>query len=184
MFYKVKIKMKKLLAFAGSNSTVSINQQLIHAAAELVDFAKVEVLSLRSYSTYFYDVERERNEGVPQAMIELSEKIKACEGYIIATPEHNGIPTSFLLNTMDWLSRIDRNFFGGKPVFLMSTSGGYHGGQAALRILENAVPRFQANVVESFVLPSFNHNFKDGRIINEELESELKNKLKTISIHL
>ena len=176
--------MKKLLAFAGSNSPVSINQQLIHAAAELVDFAKVEVLSLRAYSTHFYDVERERKEGVPQAMVELCEKIKSSEGFIIATPEHNGIPTSFLLNTMDWLSRIDRKFFGGKPVFLMSTSGGYHGGEAALRILENAIPRFQANVIESFVLPSFNHNFKEGRIINEELESELKNKLKAISVYL
>lgn len=176
--------MKKLLAFAGSNSPVSINQQLIHAAAELVDFAKVEVLSLRAYSTHFYDVEREREEGVPQAMVELSEKMKACEGFIIATPEHNGIPTSFLLNTMDWLSRIDRKFFGGKPVFLMSTSGGFHGGEAALRILENAVPRFEANVVESFVLPSFSHNFKEGRIVNVELESELKQKLKAISGYL
>ncbi len=171
------MEVKKIIAFAGSNSPVSINQQLIHATVELIDFADVDVLSLRDYATHFYDVVKERSEGVPNKMIELSEKLKQYDGYIIATPEHNGIPTAFLLNTLDWLSRIDRHFFGNKPVFLMSTSAGYHGGVAALRILENAVPRFKANVVGSFVLPSFNHNFKDGQIQNNELILELKSDL-------
>lgn len=41
--------MKKIIAFAGSNSSNSINQQLVEWAAQQVGDAEVEVLNLRDF---------------------------------------------------------------------------------------------------------------------------------------
>ena len=160
--------MKKILAFAGSNSPVSINQTLVETTANLIDFAEVDVISLRSFSVHFYDVEQEKKEGVPEKMIELNSILSQYEGFILATPEHNGIPPAFFLNTLDWLSRVNRNIFNDKPTLLMSTSTGFKGGEGALKILESVIPRFGAKVVKSHAFPSFNHNLKDLEIINPD----------------
>jgi len=159
--------MKKVLAFAGSNSPVSINQKLIEATVNLIDFAQVDVISLRDFSVHFYDVELEKNEGVPHKMNELKELFSNYEGFILATPEHNGIPPAFFLNTLDWLSRINRNIFNDKPMVLLSTSTGLKGGEGALKILENVIPRFGAKVISTFPFPSFNNNLVGLDFVNE-----------------
>jgi NAD(P)H-dependent FMN reductase len=52
--------MKKILAFSGSNSSVSINQRLVKAAAKLV--AGIDVIDLRDYDAPIYsqDIEKGR----------------------------------------------------------------------------------------------------------------------------
>ena len=176
--------MKKVLAFAGSNSPVSINHKLIGTTASLIDFAQVDVISLRTFSVHFYDVEKERAEGIPQKMIELSSILSQYEGFVLSTPEHNGIPPAFLLNTLDWLSRVNRNIFNDKPTLLMSTSTGLNGGEGALRILESVIPRFGAKVVHAHPFPSFNHNLKDAQIINAEELLKMKDILLTFKNQL
>ena len=54
-----KYKMKKILAFAGSNSSQSINQQLIVSTSNLIDFAHVDVINLRDYSVHMFGVDVE-----------------------------------------------------------------------------------------------------------------------------
>lgn len=166
--------MKKILAFAGSNSPVSINHKLVEATVNLIDFAHVDVISLRDFSVHFYDVEREKQEGVPAKMVELNTILSQYEGFILATPEHNGIPPAFFLNTLDWLSRVNRNIFNDKPMLLMSTSTGFKGGEGALRILESVIPRFGAKVIESYSFPSFNHNLVELEFVNQDELNKLK----------
>jgi len=101
-------------------------------------------------------------------MKKLSSLLLKYDGFILATPEHNGIPPAFFLNTLDWLSRVNRNIFNDKPTLLMSTSNGIKGGEGALKILENIIPRFGAKVINAHPFPSFNNNLKDSTIINEE----------------
>lgn len=166
--------MKKVLAFAGSNSPVSINQRLVEATAQLIDFAHVDLISLRDFSVHFYDVEREKQEGIPAKMIELNALLSQYEGFILATPEHNGIPPAFFLNTLDWLSRVNRNIFNDKPMLLMSTSTGFKGGEGALRILESVIPRFGANVIGAHPFPSFHHNLIELDFVNQDELIKLK----------
>ncbi len=174
-FKPIKTKMKKILAFAGSNSSRSINHQLIISTANLINFAHVDVINLRDYNVHMFGVDIEEKEGSPSKMVELMDLIKAYDGYIIATPEHNSMPPAFFLNIIDWLSRIDRTIFGNKPTLVMSTSPGPRAGISALTILENTLPRFGAEVIGAFAFPSFNDNLKDSIILNEEELLKLKN---------
>ncbi len=169
--------MKKILAFAGSNSSTSINHQLVLATSELIDFAQVDVISLRDFSVHIFGVDIEAEHGSPEQMKELMNLIKSYDGFIISTPEHNGIPPAFFLNILDWLSRIERRIFGEKPTFLLSTSTGPRAGISALQILENVIPRFGADVSGVYAFPSFNHNFADAKIQNQEELDKLKNQL-------
>jgi len=172
-----KYKMKKILAFAGSNSSQSINQQLIVSTSNLIDFAHVDVINLRDYSVHMFGVDVEAEEGLPSKMIELRDLISTYDGYIISTPEHNSMPPAFFLNIIDWLSRIDRSIFGNKPTLVMSTSPGPRAGISALKILENTLPRFGADVVGAYAFPSFNDNLKDSVIHNVEELEKIKTQL-------
>ena len=176
--------MKKILAFAGSNSSNSINFKLIKATSELIDFAEVNVIDLRDYSVHMFGVDIEAAEGAPDKMKELSELINAHDAFIISTPEHNSMPPAFFLNIIDWLSRINRSIFGSKPVLLMSTSPGARAGVSALAILEATLPRFAGDVAGVYSLPSFNDNFNDQIIHNEVEVEKLKQQIKAFQTKL
>lgn len=169
--------MKKILAFAGSNSSMSINHQLIVSVAEIIDFAKVDVIRLRDFEVPIFGIDAERETGIPKQMHELKNIISDYDGFIISTPEHNGIPPAFLLNILDWMSRINRRIFNEKPMLLLSTSDGARAGISALTILQNTIHRFGANVAGSYAFPSFFDNFSDAKITNIEELEKLKNQL-------
>lgn len=176
--------MKKILAFAGSNSTTSINQRLVHATSELIDFAEVNVINLRNYNAPMFGVDLEAAEGAPQAMKELAALIDEHDAFIISTPEHNSMPPAFFLNVIDWLSRINRSIFSHKPVLLMSTSPGARAGVSALAILEATLPRFAGDVAGVYSLPSFNENFKDQMIHNETEMQKLKQQIQAFKLKI
>lgn len=169
--------MKKILAFAGSNSYTSINHQLIVSVAEMIDFAEVDVIRLRDFEVPIFGIDAERETGIPKQMHELKNMISDYEGFIISTPEHNGIPPAFLLNMLDWMSRINRRIFNEKPMLLLSTSDGARAGISALTILQNTIPRFGANVVGSYAFPSFHQNFNHFKITNQEELDKLINQI-------
>lgn len=164
--------MKKILAFAGSNAMVSINQKLVDFAASQVVGCTVEVIKLTDYELPFYseDLERERGYSVDLKM--LYNKIKEADALIISVNEHNSSISSFFKNTLDWLSRLDRKFLDGKKILLMSTSSGKRGAASALEYTKNVLPRFGGEVVESFSFPSFSENFsEETQTISNELLS-------------
>ena len=55
----------KLLAFAASSSSKSINKQLVTYAASLVEDADVEVLDLNDYELPLFSEDREKELGHP-----------------------------------------------------------------------------------------------------------------------
>ncbi len=65
--------MKKILAFAGSTSSTSINKQLITYSASLVKYAEVEIFDLNEYQAEIFDVDKEK-EGFPDNLVQLSKK--------------------------------------------------------------------------------------------------------------
>ncbi len=172
--------MGTLLATAGSNSSTSINYQLVRYSASLVDSRPVELLELAGIRFPMYSQDREREAGFPEPVMELLEKIRACSGLILSVNEHNGNPSAFTKNILDWLSRKDRNFLEGKKVMLMSASPGRRGGQSSRAVIAGMLPRFGAEVVSEFSLPSFQDNFHPDRgILNEELRGAHNKALKT-----
>lgn len=165
----------RILAFSGSNSASSINQELIEHVAGLLR-TQVDVLDLRNYEIPMYGIDEENSNGFPIGLQALFKTFKSYDAYIISIPEHNGNFPAFFKNTIDWFSRMERDFFEGKPVLLLSASPGKEGGSSVLGIAEQSFLYFGGKVLGRFSLPEF-HAYRSNGKINIEgttLGTELK----------
>lgn len=171
--------MKKILAFAGSNSSTSINHQLVLCASQKIKQYRVEVIRLTAYPLPMFGEDIEREEGYSETLKTLLEVFKSADAFLVSVNEHNGTVSAYFKNVLDWLSRIEYKFLEGKTVFLMSTSNGKRGALSSQEYTAGVLPRFGAGEITRFTLPSFSENFKEGKIVNEELLSELEQKLQT-----
>lgn len=117
-----------LLGISGSLRKDSLNTALLHSAATLIEDATLDVATLHGIP--LYDGDLEAAEGLPPAAQALQDRIRACDGLILSTPEYNnGIPGVFK-NAIDWLSRPSaqtRVVFGARPVALIGASPGGFG---------------------------------------------------------
>lgn len=165
--------MKKIIALAGSNSSTSINEQLATYASSLVDNVKVKVLDLNDFEMPIYSSDRENESGHPNEAVAFVDEIRVADGIIISLAEYNGAYSGAFKNIFDWASRVEQKTFLGKPMLLMASSPGGRGGASVLEMASERFPRHDANVVGKFSLPSFYDNFKDGKIINEDLNNDL-----------
>ena len=169
--------MKKILAFAGSTSSTSINKKLATFTAQNLENTTSKVINLRDFKMPIYSFDEEKENGIPEDAKKFSNLFDEYDGFIISLAEHNGSYTAAFKNMFDWASRIDIKVFRNKPILLMSTSPGRRGGLTVLEQATATFPRHGASQVFSFSLPSFFVNFKEDKIINEEFLGELKNKV-------
>jgi chromate reductase len=168
----------KILAFAGSNSSESINHQLIQFIGKQINKVETEIVRLNDYNIPMYGVDIEKSGGIPKGVINLNNKIQEAQGIIISVAEHNGNVTAFFKSVIDWLSRYNRTFLEGKKILLLSTSPGQRGGASALEITQKILSRFKGEIVAYYSLGNFNKVFKDGKIIDAETEGKLKQNIK------
>ena len=173
----------KIIAFAGSNSSNSINRKLATYAAGLFTNAAVEVLDLNDYEMPLYSVEKEKNQGIPELAKTFFAKLGNADLILISFAEHNGAYSTAFKNIFDWISRIDGNTFQGKQMLLLATSPGPRGGSTVLEIAKNRFP-FQGGIVKgSFSLPNFNNNFDAERgITNLEFKNQLTEIIESIEL--
>lgn len=165
--------MKKIIAFAGSNSSKSINLRLVKYAGSLLNDVEIEVLDLNDFETALYSIDREQESGIPEKAMLFRKKMHDADGIICSMAEHNRSYTAAFKNLMDWCSRVDMNIFGERPMLLMSTSPGGYGGGNVMAAAESFFPKVGAKVITTFSLPKFKDNFKDGSISNEEFNATL-----------
>ena len=160
--------MKKVLAFSGSNSSTSINLQLVNAVAKLdVDF-QIDVIDLRDYAAPIYGIDHETAEGIPASMVKLKELMNSYDGYIVSSPEHNGSMPAFLKSTLDWLSRQEGKIFQEKPVVFLATSPGARGGSSVLNHILEIMPYRGAKVIGGHGVGEFSKKVQDGNLIESE----------------
>ncbi|WP_222984312.1 NADPH-dependent FMN reductase [Flagellimonas meishanensis] len=165
--------MAAILAFAGSNSSTSINHQLVKYTISLLENHEHQLLDMTHYPFPMYSVDDEKQKGFPNSVVELKESIAQAYGLIISVNEHNSNPSAYFKNVVDWLSRLERKFLDGKCILLMSTSGGKRGAMGALEVTKNMLPRFGAEICSTFSLPSYHENFdKERGILEESLKKE------------
>jgi len=172
--------MKKIIAFTGSTNPDSINEKLVQSAIKQFDHQIFEYIDLKKLDIPMYSQKIEA-QGFPKAIKELYQRFIEAKGFLIASPEHNGLPTAMFKNTIDWLSRIDQRFFAEKPVLLISTSPGAAGGKTHLQVLENLIPRWGGNLMGLYALPNFFGNFDEDNLTvknsseNEKLHQAVSN---------
>lgn len=167
--------MAQIIAFAGSNSSTSINFKLVKYIASLCTSShQLQLLNMVHYPFPLYSEDLENTQGFSNSLLELSEDIRRSDGLIVGVNEHNGNLSAYSKNLIDWLSRVNRNFLAQKPILLTATSRGKRGAISALEIMEKTLPRFGAEVKATFSLPSFDENFKEHEgILNSALKTEL-----------
>jgi chromate reductase len=171
----------KILAFAGSNSSQSINKKLALHALSHFPGDEHEVIDLNDFESKIYSMDREKNEGHPEGAHRFLKHLADCDLILLSMAEHNGNYTAAFKNLFDWSSRINKKIFHDKPMFLMSASPGPGGGVHVMNASKGLFPRFGAQILETFSLPSFNQNFEEGKgILHEELRAEFEGKLKSV----
>ncbi|QED37463.1 NAD(P)H-dependent oxidoreductase [Antarcticibacterium arcticum] len=173
--------MKKILAFAGSNNSISINHRLISHVAGRIQGHEIKVIKLREFDVPMYCIDLELERGFPTDIKVLKNLIAEHDALIISVNEHNSNVSAFFKNILDWLSRIDRKFLEGKKILLMSTSNGVRGGASALEYTKGIFPRFGGQVIDSFSFPSFKENFEGDQIQNEVLDMGIEDVLTTFA---
>lgn len=172
--------MNKVLFFAGSNSSKSINHQLVSFAATQLSTHQAEIIKLTDYKLPLFSEDLERNDGYSEALKNLNNKIQEFNAIVISVNEHNRTVSAYFKNVLDWLSRLDREFLNNKKILLLSTSNGKRGASAALKYTTTVLPRFGAEVIDSFSLPSFSKNFsmQEQAIVDNEQLTEFRKVLK------
>ena len=173
-----KYTMKKIIAFAGSNSKNSINQQLVTYASSLVENVDVHILDLNDFELPIYGIDLENEKGIPDNAHKFLNLLKDSDGIMLSLAEHNGAYATVFKNLFDWMTRIEAKTFFEKPVLLMATSPGGRGGQTVLDIAKGRFPYHDANIIETFTLPFFGENFKNEKIVKDDFDEELKNSVK------
>jgi NAD(P)H-dependent FMN reductase len=148
-------------------------------ASSLVDNAQSTILDLNDYELPIYSSDLEKAQGIPENAHKFLEHIKNSDGIIVSLAEHNGAYSAVFKNLFDWMSRAVQKNFMNKPMLLMATSPGARGGASVLEMAKDRFPRHDANIVATYSLPSFNDHFSDGRITNDDLNSELKSLVAT-----
>jgi len=170
-----------ILGFAGSLRKGSFNKALLRAALELAPAeAKVEIFDLEGIPLFNQDLESQP----PQRVKEFKQKIKAADAILIATPEYNYSIPGVLKNAIDWASRpYGDNSFEGKPVAIMSASGGMLGGSRAqyqLRQTLVALDMHPLNRPEVMVASAHEKIDQNGKVTEAKTREKIKELLEAL----
>ena len=172
----------KILAFAASSSSNSINKKLVTYAASLIDDAEVEILDINDYEMPLFSEDREKELGQPDAAKSFFNKIGDADALLISFAEHNGSYTAAYKNLYDWASRIDPKVYQGKPTVMLSTSPGPGGARSVLALAKTSAPFGGGDVKADLSLASFYDIFDadEGRVIDAEAQAQLEATLSSL----
>ncbi|MEP2735793.1 MAG: NAD(P)H-dependent oxidoreductase [Erythrobacter sp.] len=169
---------KKILAFAASNSSVSINRTLVDYAASLAaeQGAEITTLDIHDYEMPIYRHDREEASGIPQLAHDFIAQITQADAIIVGFAEHNGGYTVAFKNLFDWCSRLGIELWQGKPMLLTATSDGQGGAGRVLAFAEGAFPIFTGDVRAAFSLPFYGDKFDAvaSAITDADKDAELR----------
>jgi NAD(P)H-dependent FMN reductase len=157
--------MSTILAFAGSNSSTSINHQLVTFLTTQLKETSFELFKLSDMDLIVYSEDEQRDNGFPSSINQVYKHIQAADGLLISINEHNSNPSAFFKNVLDWLSRLDRKFLEGKKVFLLSASTGARGGMSALEVVEKLIPRFGGEVIATQYFKYFSVSWRRRHVM-------------------
>ncbi|OED45800.1 NADPH-dependent FMN reductase [Endozoicomonas sp. (ex Bugula neritina AB1)] len=165
----------KVLAFAASSSSKSINKKLAAYTLSLLDNADGELLDINDYEMPLFSEDREKELGKPQLAQDFLNKIAASDALIISFAEHNGSYSAAYKNLFDWCSRINPKVYQGKQMILLATSPGTGGGSSVLAVATMSAPYFDGVVKASISMPKFYDNFdlETGKVTDSGMQQQL-----------
>ncbi|SHF20468.1 NADPH-dependent FMN reductase [Chryseobacterium vrystaatense] len=167
----------KILAFAGSTSSTSINRELVKFVLKDFQNEEINLIDLNDFTMPVFSVDLEKK-GFPDEAHHFLKEIEECDVIICSLAEHNRSYSAAFKNIFDWSSRINVKVFQNKPMLLMSTSPGGYGGGNVMNTAKTFFPQFAADIKDTFSLPKFYENFDlQSGVINPDMLKELKDKI-------
>lgn len=175
----------RILAFAATNSSRSINRKLVdHAIDRLAATATdsdsdseitVETIDLRDFEMPIYSIDREEEGGIPRPARDFHQAIAAADGLLIGLAEHNGNFTAAYKNLYDWTSRIEQRVYQDTPTVLLATSPGPGGGANVLGLATASAPYIGQELLGTLSIPAFGQNVdaESGAPNDPEQQAEL-----------
>ena len=169
----------RVLIIAASSRSGSYNARLARAAQDLARRAGAHTtwVDLRALDLPLYDGDLEAARGVPQGARALRDLFASHDALILSSPEYNALPTPLLLNSFDWLSRVQAEGLtpagaaatAGKVAGLLAASPGAYGGVRALPMVRQFLStNFGMLVVpEHFALSHADAAFDDAGLLKQ-----------------
>lgn len=165
----------KILGISGSLRKGSYNRMLLRAALALLPTdAQLEIVEVGDMPLMDQDLES----NLPESVKKFKAKVKAADAILFSTPEYNYSIPGPLKNAIDWASRpYNDNSWQGKPVGIMSASGGTIGGERAqLHLRQTFVfldmhPVNRPEVIVTFVSQKVDAK---GNITDEHTKEKIK----------
>jgi len=174
----------KILAFAGSTSSTSINRELVKCVLKDFQDDEINLIDLNDFDMPVFSVDREKK-GFPDEAHHFLKVIEECDAIICSLAEHNRSYSAAFKNVFDWASRINVKVFQNKPMLLMSTSPGGYGGGNVMNTAKTFFPQFGADVKETFSLPKFYENFDmESGVIDPLMRKDLKDKISSFKAQI
>ena len=124
----------RVLVVGASLSSTSLNNRLAAFVAKLVSAkgAVADLTTVGEFDCPFYDHDIEAETGPPIGAHRFSDRLKAADALIVASPEYNSSMPAAIKNLIDWVSRFRPQPFNGKQALLMSASPSMVGGNRGL----------------------------------------------------
>lgn len=173
--------MTRILAFAGSTRKDSFNRKLIRVAAGAATGAGAEVtlVELSEFEMPLFNQDLESQQGMPETARRLKQMFIEHDGLLIAAPEYNSSITPLMKNTLDWVSRSEKQgepplaAYRGKVAAIMSASPGALGGLRGLVVLRMLLSNLGVMVLpEQHAVPGAMNAFnEDGSLVDENMDS-------------
>lgn len=166
------------MAFGASNSHESINRRFAIFGANQIKNGIVNVLDLNNFEMPIYSIDREKRYGIPDQAKKFKKHLREADGIVISFAEHNGSYSAAFKNIFDWISRIEKDVWYQKPMFLLATSPGSGGAKIVLETALSKFKRMNSSTIAHFSLPFFHEKFTELEgIKNAELDAKFRKQL-------
>lgn len=135
-----------VLMICGSLRKGSFNRKLMNLNPGLAppDMTLTEAPPFAGFPIYDADIQAEQ---VPSDVTALADAIRAADGLLVVSPEYNWSIPGGWKNAIDWLSRLEKQPFEGKPIAIQSAARGLLGGSRMQYHLRQSLTS-----VEAFIL--------------------------------
>jgi chromate reductase len=164
----------RVLVFHASMRKASLNGKLAAMAARAVEKigGVADLAAISDFDSPSYDGDVEASQGVPSGALDLCNRLKGVDAFIVSSPEYNASMPGSLKNVIDWASRVRPQPFNGKQGLLMSASPSMAGGNRGLWSLRVPFEHLGARMYpDMFSLAQAHEAFgADGRLVNEVLQ--------------